>query len=133
METTIADGAQQALFALCGTLVVFFIISPVAGYYLHGLFQRMFPTAGTTLVLLSAAGLTYFMSFALLFMLGLAITDGLTALLLALIGALLATLAAAGGMLWLYRRGQAQAQTPDYTFRVGAEDRRDRPRNLRRR
>lgn len=125
----------QAGLALVGTVIIFFIISPIGGYFLFRLLGRVTPMPDT-FALLGAAACGFLITFAALMVVLMRAVppdeSNLGAmLLLSIIGALVVTTATAFGIRWMTKRRAAHLE--DHTFRVWDEDARARPKNLRRR
>lgn len=127
--------AAQAALVVVATLVIFFIISPIGGYFLFRFLRRVTPMPDA-FALLGAALIGFLVTFAAL-LLGLLRlfppdeTNLGPLLLISAAGALLVMGATAFGVRALVRRGAARLE--DHTFRVWDEDQRRRPKNLRRR
>ncbi len=127
--------AGQVALVVAATLVIFFVISPIGGYFLFRLLRRVTPMPDT--FALWGAALVGFLAAFTALLLGLlrlipADEGNLGALLLvSAAGALLVTIVTAFGVRALARRSAAGLE--DHTFRVWGEDQRQKPKNLRRR
>ncbi len=127
--------AEQVALVVAATLVIFFLISPIGGYFLFKLLRRATPMPDV-FALWGAALIGFLAAFTVL-LLGLLRlvppNEGNLAALLLIsgLGALLVTLVTAFGIRALARRSAARLE--DHAFRVWGEDQRQKPKNLRRR
>jgi hypothetical protein len=127
--------AGHVALVVAAILVIFFVISPIGGYFLFRLLRRVTPMPDT-FALWGAALIGFLVAFTVL-LLGLLRLVPLSEanlgplLLISGAGALLVTGVTAIGIRVLARRSAANLE--DYAFRVWGEDRRQKPRNRRQR
>lgn len=130
----VMEGAIGISTIIWMTLILFWILSPIAGFYLFKVTRRKLPTSDA--VAFAAMGLCGFLvifALTLLFLLQAAIMDATTAFLVSAISALIVTLicifAVRTALLRSHARVKASAE--EHAFRVWDEDHRGKPKNLR--
>ncbi|MBZ0295250.1 MAG: hypothetical protein K8L99_21985 [Anaerolineae bacterium] len=116
------------------TLILFFVVSPIGGYYLYKFMRFKLPMADT-LALLAGAFCAFLISFAAAFLSLRRFApqfDETNALFLSLGFGLIVTLVTALAIRSIAKRSSARVQE-DHAFRVWDEDQRKRPKTYRRR
>jgi MFS family permease len=126
---------QRVLIALGGFFVVFFILSPIAGRYVHRGSRRLLPEQDT-FALLATAFVIFALSFAVALGLLLRVAPGIEPLPALGISSVSALLVTALTALWVRRtveHGAARIDQDENSFGVWGEDARKRRKNLRKR
>ncbi|MBZ0303328.1 MAG: hypothetical protein K8J31_26535 [Anaerolineae bacterium] len=126
---------ERVLIALVGFFAVFFILSPIAGRYVHKASRRLLPDQDV-FALAATAFIVFALSFAVVLGVLLRLIPALAllpALGLSAASALLVTLLTALIIKYTLDRGAARIKSDELTFEVWGEDARQRRKNLRRR
>lgn len=126
-----ANMQQQVLLAVCGVGVLFFVLSPLAGRYIHRFSRRLLPEQDL-FALLAAAFVVFALTSAVMFGLLRRLTpaiDILQALGVSLTVAALVTGVTAAFIHYTVKRGTDHPHTDE--FGVWGEDARKRTKNLR--
>ena len=123
-----AEMSSAAINALIGTTIIFFVISPIGGFFLFRLLRDRLPPNEVLLVLLGA-GVELLETFALTLLLLDQVLDlePVPMLVISLVAALGFTAATAAMLTFILRRDRAHSHE-DHSFSVWDEDRRKRPR-----
>lgn len=123
-----ADAGQQVLAALAMTVIIFFVISPIAGYFLHKYIKSKTPDQDTFAILAGSFCLFLVVSALTLGLIARFTTLVETALVVALLISAAMGLAATGAVAVLAVRmiaqGKEKIKQEDYRFGVWEEDKR---------
>ena len=122
-----AEMSSAAINALIGTTIIFFVISPIGGFFLFRLLRDRLPP--NEVLLLLGAGVELLVMFALTLLLLDQVLDlePVPMLVISLVAALGFTAATAAMLTFILRRDRAHSHE-DHSFSVWDEDRRKRPR-----
>lgn len=132
-----ATAAQQAGLALLATVVIFFIISPIGGYFLHKFIKSKTPDTDT-FALIAGAFIAFIVTSGLTLALILQFTEQTeTTFMLALAisvltGIVITTILAVLAVRFI-ERGKKKINPEELAFSVWEEDKRKKPKNLRQR
>lgn len=132
---TAAETAIGVSAVVWMTLILFWIVSPIAGFYLFKLTRNKLPSSSIlALAALAFCGFLVVFAVTLLALLQFAGLDPQLALPVSAISAVIVTgvCALAAQRLLTRSKARASAQADEYAFRVWDEDARAKPKNLRR-
>jgi len=130
-----ASAGQQVLYAVIATLIIFFVISPIGGYFLHKFIKSKTPDtdtfaliAGAFIIFIVTGGLTLAL---LLQFIEQTEAAFVVALVISVVVGMTMTAISAILVVWLIQRGKKQIDAEELSFTVWEEDKRDKPKNLR--
>lgn len=130
----VAEGAMQVSVAVWMALIIFWVLSPIAGFYLFKVTRRQsFHLDTLSLLTMAVGAFVVVFALTLLTLLQLTQIDGVTALLISALSALVVVVICAFAIgQWASRsRKKAQATAAEHAFRVWDEDQRTKAKNLR--
>lgn len=130
----VLEGAVEVSAAVWMTLIIFWILSPIAGFYLFKVTRRQsFHLSALSLLTMAVGAFAVVFALTLLPLLQFTPLDDLTAFLVSGISALVVvSLCAFAISRWADRsRRKAQATAEEHAFRVWDEDQRTKSKNLR--
>jgi hypothetical protein len=127
--------SQQVVLALLGTVIIFFVISPIGGYFLHKFIKSKTPDTDT-FALMAGAFIVFIVTSGLTLALILQFTEQteatfLVALVISGLFGIATTGISAFLVVRLIERGKKKIDPEEQSFSVWAEDKRNKPKNLR--
>ena len=132
-----ASAGEQVLWAVLATLIIFFVISPIGGYFLHKFIKSKTPDtdtfalmAGAFIIFIVTGGLTLAV---LLQFIEQTEAAFLIALVISVIIGIITTAISAILVVRLIERGKKKLNPEELAFSVWEEDKRNKPKNLRQR
>jgi ABC-type Co2+ transport system permease subunit len=130
-----AAAGQSAAFALLATSFIFFVLSPIGGYFLHKFIKSKTPNSDT-FALVAAAFCMFLITFALTLGVILYFTEQnestfTSALLISAVVGLIATAITAVVIVRFVERGKQKISRDEQDFSVWDEDKRKKPKNMR--
>ena len=132
-----AEAGKAAALALIMTSIIFFVLSPIGGYFLHKFIKSKTPESDT-FALVAAAFCMFLITFALTLGVFLYFTDQnestlAPALLISALVGLIATAITAVAITRFVERGKQKINRDEQDFSVWDEDNRNKAKNLRKR
>lgn len=128
---------QQALIAIFGTLIIFFVLSPIGGYFLHKFIKSKTPDtdtfaliAGAFIIFIVTGGLTLAVMLQFIEQTEAAF---IIALIISTLVGVLTTIISSLLVVRLIERGKKKINPEELAFSVWEEDKRNKPKNLRQR
>lgn len=129
--------SQQVVLALLGTVIIFFVLSPIGGYFLHKFIKSKTPDTDT-FVLIAGAFILFIVTSGLTLALILQLTEQtestfIVALLISVLVGIVTTGISAFLVVRFIERGKEKIDPEEQAFSVWEEDKRNKPKNLRHR
>ncbi len=129
--------SQQVLYAIIGTLVIFFVLSPIGGYFLHKFIKSKTPDTDT-FAIIAGAFIMFIVTSGLTLALILQLTEQteatfIAALLMSVLVGMVTTGISAFLVVRMIERGKKKINLEEQSFSVWEEDKRNKPKNLRHR